>query len=258
LGSGDVLDPQDGTKQRIRSARSSFFLGSHYNHKHANLLNRLHFLPTHATIIVMRIILLVVFMAALADAFAPLSIGARSSTSGGQTSSSSLAAAGSFDFDVAIVGCGVGGHGAALHARAQSLNTAVFAANDVGGTCVNRGCVPSKALLAASGRVRDMQNEEHLAALGITVDGAVKYDRAGIAAHAQNLADKVKMNLEGSLTGLGVQVIPGRGVLTGKPHEIKDESTGKIYTAKVTLHIIRTEKGVRSSSWIVRRRRHHV
>lgn len=39
----------------------------------------------------------------------------------------------SFDFDVAIIGCGVGGHGAALHARAQGLKTAVFAGNDVGG-----------------------------------------------------------------------------------------------------------------------------
>jgi dihydrolipoamide dehydrogenase len=38
-----------------------------------------------------------------------------------------------FDFDVAIIGCGVGGHGAALHARAQGLKTAVFAGNDVGG-----------------------------------------------------------------------------------------------------------------------------
>jgi dihydrolipoamide dehydrogenase len=44
-----------------------------------------------------------------------------------------------FDFDVAIIGCGVGGHGAALHSRAQSLKTAVFSGNDVGGTCVNRG-----------------------------------------------------------------------------------------------------------------------
>ena len=50
-----------------------------------------------------------------------------------------------FDFDVAIIGCGVGGHGAALHSRAQSLSTVVFAGGDVGGTCVNRGCVPSKA-----------------------------------------------------------------------------------------------------------------
>ncbi len=44
-----------------------------------------------------------------------------------------------FDFDVAIIGCGVGGHGAALHSRAQSLKTAVFSGEDVGGTCVNRG-----------------------------------------------------------------------------------------------------------------------
>ena len=44
-----------------------------------------------------------------------------------------------FDFDVAIIGCGVGGHGAALHSRAQDLKTAVFSGNDVGGTCVNRG-----------------------------------------------------------------------------------------------------------------------
>lgn len=140
-----------------------------------------------------------------------------------------------FDFDVAIIGCGVGGHGAALHSRGQSLKTAVFSGNDVGGTCVNRGCVPSKALLAASGRVRDMKDATHLADLGIKVEGEVTYSREGIAAHAKNLANKVKGNLEASLVGLGVDVIAGRGVLTGKPHEIKDESTGKIYKAKVRI-----------------------
>jgi dihydrolipoamide dehydrogenase len=159
------------------------------------------------------------------------------------SSSSSLAATaagtsskcGIYDFDVAIIGCGVGGHGAALHARAQELHTAVFAGGDVGGTCVNRGCVPSKALLAASGRVREMRNAEHLSSFGITVEGEVTYDRAGIAAHAKNLANKVKSNLEASLTGLGVEVIEGRGALTANAHEIKDEETGKIYTAKVWM-----------------------
>jgi dihydrolipoamide dehydrogenase len=141
-----------------------------------------------------------------------------------------------FDFDVAIIGCGVGGHGAALHARAQQLNTVVFAGGDVGGTCVNRGCVPSKALLAASGRVRDMQNAAHLKDMGITVQaGAVTYDRQGIADHAKNLANRVKGSLEASLLGLGVSVVEGRGVLTGVPHEIKDQQTGKVYTAKVRL-----------------------
>jgi len=137
-----------------------------------------------------------------------------------------------YDYDVAIIGCGVGGHGAALHSRAQSLSTVVFSGKDVGGTCVNRGCVPSKALLAASGRVRDMQDAKHLAELGITVEGKVDYDRQGIADHAKNLANRVKGNLEASLTGLGVDVVEGRGVLTGKPHEILDESTGKVVTAK--------------------------
>jgi len=99
--------------------------------------------------------------------------------------------------------------------------------------CVNRGCVPSKALLAASGRVREMQDAAHLADLGITVgEGGVTFEREGIAAHAKNLANKVKGNLEASLVGLGVTVIEGRGVLTNTAHEIKDGATGKVYTAK--------------------------
>ena len=144
------------------------------------------------------------------------------------------AADGEFDFDVAIIGCGVGGHGAALHSRGQGLTTAVFAGGDVGGTCVNRGCVPSKALLAASGRVREMKDTAHLESLGIQVDeSAVQYSREGIAAHAKNLANRVKGNLENSLTALGCEVIEGRGSLTGNPQEVRDEATGKVYKCKV-------------------------
>ena len=75
------------------------------------------------------------------------------------------------DFDLVIVGCGVGGHGAALHAVSRGLKVAVCAGEDVGGTCVNRGCVPSKALLAAAGRVREMTDTDHLAGFGITSNG---------------------------------------------------------------------------------------
>ena len=79
-----------------------------------------------------------------------------------------------------------------------------------------------------------MRDTSHLADLGIEIaDDAVTYSREGIAAHAKNLANRVKGNLEASLTGLGVDVIGGRGILTGKPHEVKDSLTGKVYTAKV-------------------------
>ena len=136
-----------------------------------------------------------------------------------------------FDYDVAIIGCGVGGHGAALHARSKGLKTAVLTGKDIGGTCVNRGCVPSKALLAAAGRVREMKDEHHLRSLGITV-GDVQYDRQGVANHASQLANKVKANLEGSLKGLGVDIIEARGLLTNKPHVIALDGAGKEITAK--------------------------
>ncbi|KAJ7563359.1 hypothetical protein O6H91_03G106700 [Diphasiastrum complanatum] len=74
-----------------------------------------------------------------------------------------------FDYDVIIIGAGVGGHGAALHAVEQGLKTAIIEGDTVGGTCVNRGCVPSKALLAVSGRMRELKDEHHLKALGIQV-----------------------------------------------------------------------------------------
>jgi len=51
----------------------------------------------------------------------------------------------------------------------QGLKTAIIEGHEIGGTCVNRGCVPSKALLAASGRVRDMRNDMHLKSMGIQV-----------------------------------------------------------------------------------------
>ena len=55
----------------------------------------------------------------------------------------------------------------------KGLKVAVVAGGDVGGTCVNRGCVPSKALLAASGRVREIGDEKHLADMGITTGGVL-------------------------------------------------------------------------------------
>lgn len=51
----------------------------------------------------------------------------------------------------------------------QGLKTAIVEGDVVGGTCVNRGCVPSKALLAVSGRMRELQSEHHLKALGLQV-----------------------------------------------------------------------------------------
>lgn len=142
-----------------------------------------------------------------------------------------LCMTGSFDYDVIIIGCGVGGHAAALHSRANHLKTAIFTGGDVGGTCVNRGCVPSKALLAAAGRIREMKNAHHLKSFGITV-GDVQFDRQLVANHASQLANRVKNNLGASLKAQGVDIIESVGQLTSSPHQVRVKSTGNIVTAK--------------------------
>ncbi|XP_010321427.1 dihydrolipoyl dehydrogenase 1, chloroplastic isoform X2 [Solanum lycopersicum] len=130
----------------------------------------------------------------------------------------------SFDYDLVIIGAGVGGHGAALHAVEKGLKTAIIEGDVIGGTCVNRGCVPSKALLAVSGRMRELKNEHHLKALGIQVSGA-GYDRQAVADHANNLASKIRNNLTNSLKALGVDILTGVGTITG-PQRVKYGKVG--------------------------------
>ncbi|MEP0858739.1 dihydrolipoyl dehydrogenase [Trichocoleus sp. DQ-U1] len=137
-----------------------------------------------------------------------------------------------FDYDLVIIGAGVGGHGAALHAVSCGLKTAIVEAADMGGTCVNRGCIPSKALLAASGRVRELRNAHHLKSLGIQVAG-VEFDRQAIADHASNLVSKLRGDLTNSLKRLDVEILQGRGKIAGSQKVTISTGSGeKTVTAK--------------------------
>lgn len=136
------------------------------------------------------------------------------------------------DYDLVIIGAGVGGHGAALHAVRCGLKTAIIEAADMGGTCVNRGCIPSKALLAASGRVRELRNTHHLKALGIQVQD-VTFERQTIADHANNLVLKIRDDLTNSLKRLSVETIRGRGKLAGAQKvSVMTEAGEKTITAQ--------------------------
>lgn len=131
-----------------------------------------------------------------------------------------------FDYDVLIIGAGVGGHGAALHAVARGLKTAIVEYQEMGGTCINRGCIPSKALLAASGTLRKLA---HADLFGITV-GAVSYDRSKIAEHALNVVTKIRTDLTKSLDKLKVTTIHGKATL-------KTAQCAVIETADGTLEV---------------------
>ncbi|EKQ70581.1 dihydrolipoamide dehydrogenase [Leptolyngbyaceae cyanobacterium JSC-12] len=138
----------------------------------------------------------------------------------------------SFDYDLLIVGAGVGGHGAALHAVSCGLKTAVVEGGVMGGTCVNRGCIPSKALLAASGKVRELRDAHHLKSLGIQL-ADVSFERQAIADHANGIVVKQREALINSLKRLGVDTIHGWARVAGSQKVLVETKDGeKTITAK--------------------------
>lgn len=109
------------------------------------------------------------------------------------------------DFDIAVIGAGAAGLSVANVAAQLGLRTALIERAAMGGDCLNTGCVPSKALLAAAHAVRDARNA---ARFGITANPMV--DWAAVRAHVHGViaaiapADSVER-----YQGLGVQVIQG-------------------------------------------------
>ncbi|MBM5794213.1 MAG: dihydrolipoyl dehydrogenase [Cyanobacteria bacterium K_DeepCast_35m_m2_155] len=130
---------------------------------------------------------------------------------------------GSFDFDVLVIGAGYGGFDAAKHGCEHGLKVAIVESRDMGGTCVNRGCVPSKALLAASGRVRELADKEHLASFGIHA-GPVRFERQKIADHANQLVATIRTNLTKTLERVGATILRGEGRLAGPQQVVVRES----------------------------------
>jgi len=132
-----------------------------------------------------------------------------------------------------VIGAGYGGFDAAKHAADHGLRTAIIEKGDMGGTCVNRGCVPSKALLAASGKVRELSDAGHLAQFGIKTSGH-SFDRQAIANHANQLVANIRENLTKTLERAGVSILRGEGRMQGSQQVALRQLDGieRLLTAK--------------------------
>ena len=143
---------------------------------------------------------------------------------------------GPFDFDLIVIGAGYGGFDAAKHAAEHGLKVAIVESRDMGGTCVNRGCVPSKALLAASGRVRELADAEHLRGFGIHA-APVRFERQAIADHAAQLVATIRTNLTKTLERAGATFLRGKGRLEGAQRVAVREASGveRVYAAREVI-----------------------
>ncbi|GAA4189264.1 dihydrolipoyl dehydrogenase [Microbacterium oryzae] len=116
-------------------------------------------------------------------------------------------------FDLVVLGGGSGGYAAALRAAELGRSVAVVERDKVGGTCLHRGCVPTKALLHAA-EVADTVRDA--ARYGIDAD-LVGIDAARIATYREGIVAKKHKGLEGLLKARGIVVVPGEGRLESGP-----------------------------------------
>jgi dihydrolipoamide dehydrogenase len=108
-------------------------------------------------------------------------------------------------FDVVVIGAGPGGYPAAIRAAQLGASVAIVEKEQLGGTCLNWGCIPTKALIAAADTY---QRIKHAEAFGITVQGAsVNY--AAMAAHKTKVVSQLQGGIKQLLAANGVKTFTG-------------------------------------------------
>lgn len=115
-------------------------------------------------------------------------------------------------YDLIIIGAGPGGYVAAIRAAQSGLQTALVEKDRVGGTCLNRGCIPTKTLMHASHLYHQLGA---CAELGISVDDC-SYDIKKMYQRKDDVTGQLRAGIEFLLTANQVDLYHGRAVITGQ------------------------------------------
>lgn len=113
-------------------------------------------------------------------------------------------------FDIVVIGAGPGGYVAAIKAAKLGMKTAIIEKKNYGGTCLNIGCIPSKALLDSS-KIYE-QTKKKLSNHGISVEG-VSFDPKVMIARKDKIVANLSKGVESLLKSNGVTVFNGTGSL---------------------------------------------
>lgn len=110
-------------------------------------------------------------------------------------------------FDVIVIGGGPGGYPAAIRAAQLGKKTALIEAKDLGGTCLNRGCIPSKTLIANAHLLKRIRKADEL---GIQV-GTVSFDYSKMVDRKDEVVSKVRNSLTSLIQSNGITLFRGFG-----------------------------------------------
>jgi dihydrolipoamide dehydrogenase len=129
------------------------------------------------------------------------------------------------NFDIVILGAGSGGYAAALRAAELNLSVALIDKAELGGTCLHRGCIPTKALLHAAEVAEQTRESEQF---GVKAD-LIGIDMAGVNAYKDGVVSRLYKGLQGLLKNDKITIVAGEGKLVAKDAV---EVNGKRYVGR--------------------------
>jgi dihydrolipoamide dehydrogenase len=124
-------------------------------------------------------------------------------------------------YDIVVLGAGSGGYACALRAIDLGMKVALIEKDEkLGGTCLNRGCIPTKALLHAA-EIADQARESEAYGVRAQFEGI---DMEGVLSYKDKVVSTTVKGLTGLIKGKGIDVIEGKGRLVG-PTQVDVDGT---------------------------------
>lgn len=118
----------------------------------------------------------------------------------------------SASYDVIVLGSGPGGYVAAIRCAQLGLKTAIVERENLGGICLNWGCIPTKALLRSGEMLHHMQNA---ASYGLKIAGEIEADLQAVVKRSRTVAGQLNQGVTHLMKKNKIAVHMGEGVLTG-------------------------------------------
>ena len=114
-------------------------------------------------------------------------------------------------YDLIVLGSGPGGYVAAIRAAQLGFKTAIVEKSELGGVCLNWGCIPTKALIKSA---QVFQYLNHAADYGITIEGSAKADFTAVVKRSRDVANGMSKGIQFLMKKNKIDVIAGYGRLT--------------------------------------------
>ena len=131
--------------------------------------------------------------------------------------------------DVLVVGAGPGGYVAGIRAAQLGLKTIVVEGDKAGGTCLIRGCIPSKAIIHAAERFESLrQHASEGGHMGLSVSGEPEVDMAALVSWKDDIVERLNKGVEGLLKGAGAELVKGWATFEGPKNCNVETSNGTV------------------------------